>query len=371
MKAVQCVLPIIIAFILTFFSPTFVFSQDTESLIVTEQGRVGVGVTNPLGKLHVPGANETPAIYLTGEDNIWFDSGQIRITTHDGYGNWQIKTGADNNDKYCGACNGAIKLRMDENGNFRLESAGSGTNGSTIPWNLGLFQNRFGNVGINTTSPSAMLHVKGDATTVAGSKAGGLIVQNLMTDWSTPMKANFFGGYYGVSYLELMVNDNGYFLFREDGIFSESSDERIKEDIEELGDSLDQIKKLRSVKYHTKMKKPDKDQKYQFGFIAQEVEEIYPELVLTGADGYKSIAYTRLLPPIVEAVKELSTEIDTLKEQTSSMDIVEELQIAVEELKSDNEALKAVSDELKVENEAIQKTLDEVLDRLAKLEEKS
>jgi hypothetical protein len=42
----------------------------------------------------------------------------------------------------------------------------------------------------------------------------------------------------------------------------------------------------------------------QLGFIAQEVEEVVPEMVHTDSDGFKSVAYARLLPVVVEAIKE-------------------------------------------------------------------
>ena len=57
----------------------------------------------------------------------------------------------------------------------------------------------------------------------------------------------------------------------------------------------------------------------QIGLIAQEVEKIYPELVLTDVDGYKSVDYSKLTPILVEAIKELKAENDKLKEDNASM----------------------------------------------------
>ena len=44
--------------------------------------------------------------------------------------------------------------------------------------------------------------------------------------------------------------------------------------------------------------------KMQMGFIAQDVEKIFPEMVFTDAAGYKSIDYSRLTPVLVETIKE-------------------------------------------------------------------
>lgn len=55
------------------------------------------------------------------------------------------------------------------------------------------------------------------------------------------------------------------------------------------------------------------------GFIAQELEEIFPEAVYTTTEGMKAIAYSEIIPLLVEAIKEQQNEIDELKQvQTRS-----------------------------------------------------
>ena len=80
--------------------------------------------------------------------------------------------------------------------------------------------------------------------------------------------------------------------------------------------SLSKIIQLNGVSYYFK-KEDFKDKNFndnkQVGLIAQDVEKIYPELVQTDAEGFKSIDYAKLTPILVEAIKELQTQNDLLK----------------------------------------------------------
>ena len=89
------------------------------------------------------------------------------------------------------------------------------------------------------------------------------------------------------------------------------SDVRLKSNIESIPNSLDAIRNLQGVSYNMK----NNECKKSFGLIAQEVEHIIPEIVETDPNGYKAISYMELLPFLIESVKELSNEIQKLKER--------------------------------------------------------
>ena len=57
-------------------------------------------------------------------------------------------------------------------------------------------------------------------------------------------------------------------------------------------------------------------ERLHYGFIAQELQKLYPELVNEDEDGYLSINYVELIPLLVQAVQELSTEVESLKGAT-------------------------------------------------------
>ena len=54
---------------------------------------------------------------------------------------------------------------------------------------------------------------------------------------------------------------------------------------------------------------------HDIGVMAQEIEKIAPELVVTRDNGYKAVKYDKITALLIEAIKELSTELSELKKQ--------------------------------------------------------
>ena len=98
-----------------------------------------------------------------------------------------------------------------------------------------------------------------------------------------------------------------------------TSDQRLKKDIVTIEDALEKVRWLKGVEFTWDKEKitelsfvgpkPDKD----IGLIAQDVEKVFPEAVMEREDGYKAVDYTRLVPVLIEAVKELSYRINILE----------------------------------------------------------
>ncbi|MBQ3658490.1 MAG: tail fiber domain-containing protein [Bacteroidales bacterium] len=108
------------------------------------------------------------------------------------------------------------------------------------------------------------------------------------------------------------VNSNGTATLA--GELTSSSDSRLKNNVTTIGSALDKVTKLRGVTFNWDLaKKPSADKKLQYGFIAQEVEKVFPELVTTDSEGFKSLNYIGIVPVLTEAVKELKKENDELK----------------------------------------------------------
>jgi hypothetical protein len=54
---------------------------------------------------------------------------------------------------------------------------------------------------------------------------------------------------------------------------------------------------------------------HDIGVIAQEVEKVFPEVVADRENGYKAVKYEKLVSVLIEGIKELKKEVETLKAQ--------------------------------------------------------
>jgi trimeric autotransporter adhesin len=97
-----------------------------------------------------------------------------------------------------------------------------------------------------------------------------------------------------------------------------ASDAAFKEEIEYLSppEALKTVRKLKGSKYYMKDDASKKKRK-RYGLIAQDVEKVIPELV-SGKKGHKGLSYMGMIPILIEAVKELSAEIEKLKNDRKS-----------------------------------------------------
>lgn len=223
-----------------------------------------------------------------------------------------------------------------------------------------------GNTGIGLVSPQAMLHVNGDVRwgglTVApyaytGYRNNGLFIEHVGTSISdSPLRLQTSRSGDVTNYLQFLINPETGFWFNATGtangkvgigtstpselltVFNgtttgtyttagwmHSSDERLKTNIKPLEGSLDKILKLQGICYNWKQN-PSTDN--QIGFIAQEVEKVFPEVVIKDGESNYSMASQNLIAPIIEAIKELSKQNVDLKNEN-------------DQLKKDNAAIKA------------------------------
>ncbi len=103
--------------------------------------------------------------------------------------------------------------------------------------------------------------------------------------------------------------------------FWATSDQRFKKDIRNIDNAVNIVKHLEGKTYYWRTEE-FKDRNFngahQVGFIAQELEKIVPEAVVTDENGYKSVNYDMIIPILVEAIKEQQKQLDEQKEMINA-----------------------------------------------------
>ena len=145
----------------------------------------------------------------------------------------------------------------------------------------------------------------------AGTEVGGINMasSNFAFESKVSDKDILFKGNDGgseITALTLDMSEAGAATFNNN--VTAFSDERLKDNIETLEDGLAKVEQLRGVTY-------TRDGRENIGVIAQEVEKILPEIVLTADDemSTKSVDYSRITAVLIEAVKELSARVKELE----------------------------------------------------------
>jgi len=104
--------------------------------------------------------------------------------------------------------------------------------------------------------------------------------------------------------------------------FVNTSDMRWKRDIVPVDDALSKVLQLKGVKYNWRFDEyPEQgfSHEKQIGFIAQEVEQVLPELVQADKNNFKGVSYDKITAVLVEAIKEQQQMIEELKQEVEKL----------------------------------------------------
>lgn len=337
-------------------------SSYAERMRIDSVGSVGIGTTTPASKLHVAGTGYTEIkVGSGGSSNSGFslvpDSGNHFSLQASGSAdalgasNFYIRDVTANAPRLLINPSGNVGIgtvtptsKLQVNGNveatgFSIAGVPVGTSTDSY-WSAtggGAIHYSSGNIGIGTNSPGYLLDVNGMARIsshlILGSSTMGLrryFAGGIATDLGLhTTNGDLYLSTNGTSSGEFVLKDNGYVgigitapsynlhvvgdtytsgYFRSPNGTIQTSDKRYKKNIEAIHEPLQKILSLRGVTYDWKKEEFPQHNfsaEHQLGVIAQEVEKQFPEAVVSDKEGYKSVNYSVLVAPIIEALKEL------------------------------------------------------------------
>ncbi len=267
------------------------FAVSGSSTLAVDSGNVGIGTSTPTDKLEVIGIIKSTNLKITNGAG----DGKVLVSDASGLASWTSSPAVTAN-------------------------IGTGTASFIPKWasstaidNSVIFQDVGERIGINTVSPWARLDVNGQvvigSSTEVVSAGQNLIYGNIDT--------------ISTGTLMLLQKENvDKFKINHDGDviaagFFYSSDEKLKKEIKNINPvaGLEKLQKIQGVSFVWKDSGKD-----DYGFIAQDLEKIFPELVITNNDGLKSIKYASLIAPIVELVKMQQVEISDLRKENQLLE---------------------------------------------------
>ena len=97
-----------------------------------------------------------------------------------------------------------------------------------------------------------------------------------------------------------------------------SSDGKLKKNVKTIESALDKIVRIDGVQYEFKrdeFEERNLPNGKHFGVVAQQLETVLPEAVKVDNDGIRSVAYTEIIPVLIEAIKAQQKEIELLKQK--------------------------------------------------------
>ena len=277
-------------------------------MIIRNTGLVGIGTTAPSHRLTVTDGTTTPLASVSGASPI--------ISLQSGSSAVLMARDNTNSIEFLGgtSTSGYTFVGSMTNHDFAIRTFNADR----------LSVKNSGLVGINTTSPGARLDVTDTSTTTSA-----LIVPRAATFTGTT--ANGMIRYNTSSSL---------FEFYENGAwvnYTTVSDGRLKSNVEPVTNGLSLVQQLRPVFYDWNQNHPKSaafKQKHQVGFIAQEVEQVLPEVVNVGEDNYRSLEYGKMVAVAIAAIKDLAQQVFNIDENQK------DLEQEVVNLKKENEELK-------------------------------
>ena len=165
-----------------------------------------------------------------------------------------------------------------------------------------------GNLDLNakTISGSGAINFVGNVNAISGSFTGPVSASAINTlgvsvSGNITAVSGSFTGPISASAIKASGDITAFF----------SSDERLKDNITVIGSALDKLDKIGG--YEFDWNDNSEHSGHDVGVIAQEIEQVLPEVVTTRGNGYKAVRYEKIVALLIAALKEQQLQIDELK----------------------------------------------------------
>ncbi len=284
-------------FLGTWDNQDLVIATNTEERMrVKTNGNVGIGENNANQLLHISTARNGQGIKIErGSDNFEITQNSRNLDLNS----------SNNNGTFIYSFSGNQKLIMDNNQFYPAVNSLDNTN--TTGYDLGIFSRHFRRVytqGVHTNDND----VNGGLRINIGS-SGNTNADYMFSDFA------HFPVLDAVK--DLGRNGNAWNNFYFQNAFR-VSDKRKKKNITVMQPGLDTVLALKTYQYQYIN---DKDNKLQYGFIAQELKEQLPSIVDEATNEEKSLAvdYGQLIPILVKSIQEQQQQINNLKKEIKTL----------------------------------------------------
>ena len=224
---------------------------------------------------------------------------------------------ADNTTGYYNVANGYAALFSNTSGDG---------NTAMGPWALGSITTGSENVGIGYAAGYYL--PAGVSNNIDIGNEGSATDYNATIRIGTlgKQQAFYVAGVFGVATglsnaTEVMIDSNGQLGVKNSSI-------RFKEDVHDMAAASDGLMRLRPVIYRYKQPYADGSKPIDYGLIAEEVAEVYPDLVARDADGQiQTVQYQKLTPMLLNEVQK---EHKLLEQQEKTIELLEKRLAALE-----------------------------------------
>tara|TARA_E500000081_G_C6067440_1_gene321382 strand:- start:1 stop:1083 length:1083 start_codon:yes stop_codon:yes gene_type:complete len=320
------------------YSPgiNFLGGSDTAGSNAYENGTIGYYDNSGTGTMRygINRASGSHKFNINGSTVFYVDSGGqgrfvgstdigLVVVSTDSGGGIAVKDSGTSGDYYNGMfCSGnQLFLRANNNERLRIDGnktyiKGTGANGLVLDNDAG------------TTSNSNRIFFEGTATSAIYQSGSDLRFTTGATSGASSGTQRFRINTNGIQVHSgaLGVNvttstTDGRIDAANDVVAYSTSDKRLKKNIKPLDNALDKVMQISGVEFDWK-KLTEKEKKtihgnegHDVGVIAQEIEEVLPEVVTTRNSGYKAVKYDKMVPLLIEAIKEQQQQINELKEK--------------------------------------------------------